>query len=171
MRLFLVCFVGLAVLACSPPSQWRLLLKHDRDGKVLSGDVGELISAVRQGCDLRVAWGARRNADPSRTIEHVSTPIWVAVRDGAVVEVQLDDFVINLSVLGEPNEEHPARERFGGTDKAVMWRANFKTDGTFDAVWYDPITGGLITRVPQRHGASWFADCAPGVTQPLYPAQ
>ena len=168
---------GLVLQACSTfsvnhapqPSAWRLMLKHDRDGNVLSGDKQHLVNAVRQGCDLRVAWGARRAADPSRTIEHISSPLWVAIRDGDMVEVQLDDFLINLSVLGEPNEDHPARQRFGGTEKVVMWRANFRIDGNFDAVWYDPTTGALIERVPQRHAASWFADCVPGTPAALFP--
>jgi len=56
------------------------------------------------------------------------------VRNSETVKVQIGEFLINLSVLGEPAAEHPRRERFGGTEKAVMWRANFVTDGTFDAV-------------------------------------
>lgn len=137
---------------------------------MVEGSVSDLISVVRKGCELRVAWGARRRADTTRTIEHVSTPVWVAVRDGSVVEVQLDDFLINLAVLGEPAEEHPAREPYGGTDEAVMWRANLRTDGTFDAIWYNPVTGELINRVPQRHPMAWYADCAPGEVPPLFPS-
>lgn len=155
--------------SCGPhESNWHLALKHNSQGTVEQGSVGELISAVRLGCDLRIAWGARRRADSTRTIEHIATPVWVAVRDGESVEVQLDDFLINLSVLGEPAVEHPERDRFGGTDRAVMWRANLKTDGTFEAVWYDAASGDFITRVPQRHPMSWFVDCQPGAADPLY---
>ena len=133
------------------------------------GRVDDLIAAIRLGCDLRVAWGARRRADSTRTIEHIASPVWVSVRDGQTVEVQLDNFMINLGVLGEPPEEHPARERFGGTEHVVMWRANLKTDGTFDAVWYEAASGAFITRVPQRHPMSWFVDCQPREAVPLYP--
>lgn len=92
------------------------------------------------------------------------------MRDSENVEVQIGDFLINHSVLGEPAIEHPGRERFGGTDKAVKWRANLKTDGTFDAVWYFEHSGDFITRVPQRHHMKWFADCKPGQAAPLFGA-
>ena len=49
-----------------------------------------------------------------------------------------------------------------------MWRANLKTDGTFDAVSYDAATGEFITRVPQRHPLRWFVNCVPGEDEPLY---
>ncbi|MFK8017525.1 MAG: hypothetical protein AB8G17_19030 [Gammaproteobacteria bacterium] len=162
--------VGLMCLAaCASSGQdWRLALKHDRDGTVVHGNESLLVDAVRRGCPLRVAWGTRRRADPTRTIEHVATPSWVSLRDGQHVEVQLDEFMINLSVLGEPPEDHANRAPFGGTERAVYWRASLKTDGSFDAIWFDRQTGELIRRVPQRHAMSWFVQCAPQRAEPLY---
>lgn len=168
-RLAMLLAAMTAVSSCaSSQSGWRLLLKHDQSGNVISGDVQRLVGAVRNGCDIRVAWGARARSDERRTIEHVSTPLWVAVRNGETVEVQLDDYLINLSVLGEPEDAHPQREPFGGTGKAVMWRANFSTTGEFNAVWYDAATGAFINRVPQTHVGSWFADCDPREVPPLF---
>ena len=151
-------------------SPWHLAIAHDRQGNVQSGHIDLLISAVRRGCQIRIAWGARRAADPSQTIEHIASPDWVAVRNSQTVEVQLSDFVINLGVLGEPSKDHPRRERFGGTEKAVNWRANLKTDGSFDAVWFDAASGEFIERIPQRHPMKWFVDCPPGESQPLFPS-
>ena len=144
------------------------MLAHTKDGKVTQGSADNVVNAVRSGCQLRVAWGARRQADPSRTIEHIAKPLWVSVRDSTDVDVQIGDFLINHGVLGEPPEDHPRRDRFGGTQKAVKWRANLKTDGTFDAVWYYEDTGDFITRIPQRHPMKWFADCKPGRADPLF---
>ncbi|MBX2821778.1 MAG: hypothetical protein KTR29_18920 [Rhodothermaceae bacterium] len=165
----LLFFVGVLSACEAPDTQWHLALKHDSQGVVQEGGINELISAVRLGCNIRVAWGARRRADSTRTIEHIANPVWVSIRDGQSVEVQLDDFMINLSVLGNPPEEHPEREPYGGTERAVMWRANLKTDGSFDAVWYDAANGEFITRVPQQHPMSWFVDCIPGEAEPLFP--
>ncbi|MBL4870402.1 MAG: hypothetical protein JKX72_05560 [Robiginitomaculum sp.] len=152
-----------------PAEQWHLALSHDNQGDVLEGSESRLVSAIRQGCNIKVAWGARRKADASRTIEHSARPIWISVRDGSKVEVQIGDFLINLKVLGEPTAEHPRREQFGGTDKAVKWRAALKTDGSFDAVWYYPHSGDFIKRVPQRYSMKWFTDCRIKQSKPLYP--
>lgn len=145
-----------------------IALRHDAQGDVVSGSVENLIRSIRSGCDIKVGWGARRATDPQSTIEHLASPVWISVRNGNAVEVQLSDFLINLPVLGEPDTDHPRRERFGGTSRVVMWRANLKTDGSFDAVWYDPVTGELITRVPQNHPMTWFSSCAGVSPQPLF---
>ena len=165
-------FSALLLASCQAQTSpsWHLMLSHDSEGQVQSGSIENIVNAVRSGCQLRIAWGARRAADPSQTIEHIAEPKWVSVRNGNNVEVQLDDFLINHSVLGEPEEEHANRERFGGTSKTVMWRANLKTDGSFDAVWYSPQTGELITRIPQQHKMKWFADCQPVKPEPLFPS-
>lgn len=147
---------------------WHVALHHDRDGKVFSGDISKLISSIRNGCNLRVAWGTKRASDPTQTIEHIATPIWVSVRNSETVEVQLDDYLINLNVLGEPPEDYPRRDRFGGTEKAVKWRASLKTDGSFNAVWYYAGTGAYVERVPQKHPMKWFVDCAPKTSTPLF---
>lgn len=86
------------------------MLSHTADGSVRQGSNENLVSVIRKGCQIRVARGARRAADPMRTIEHSATPEWVSVRDGNQVEVQLDHFLINHKALGEPNSDHPRRE-------------------------------------------------------------
>lgn len=170
-KLLLLTVFSIVVTGCAPEPKWHLKLAHTAEGDVLSGSKEELIGAIRNGCQIRVAWGARRAVDPNMTIEHIATPGWISVRNGDAVEVQLDGFMTNLAVLGEPPEDHPRRERFGGTEKAVSWRANLKTDGSFDAVWYYADTGELVERVPQTHPMKWFADCANKASQPLYPTE
>lgn len=163
-----VCVLSLLYGCATPTQTWYLGLHHDAQGKVLVGTENSLVSAIRQGCNLKVAWGTRRKSDPSRSIEHNAQPIWVSLRDGKKVEVQIGDFQINLKVLGELPSAHPERERFGGTEKVVNWRANLKTDGSFDAVWYYPHSGEFITRVPQRFPMKWFVDCPMKTIEPLF---
>ncbi|MEM7739412.1 MAG: hypothetical protein AAF225_01260 [Pseudomonadota bacterium] len=168
VRLFLL-LVPLFLAACEAEPRWHLKLAHTQDGEVTEGSERSLIAAIRSGCDLKVAWGSRRRSDPQQTIEHASRPAWVSVRDGTTVEVQLEDFMINLAVLGEPSDLHPQRERFGGTEQVVSWRATLKTDGSFDAVWFAPHSGTFVERVPQRHPMRWYADCVAADTAPLFP--
>ncbi len=149
-------------------SPWHLMLAHDRDGKVLEGAQSNIVDAVRSGCQLRIAWGGGRADPPRRSVEHASDVKWVTVRNGEHVHAQIGDFLINLVALGEPLEDHPRREEFGGTQQVVEWRATLGTDGSFDAVWFKPHTGEFVTRRPQNHPMKWFADCKPGKPAPLY---
>ncbi|MEP3226535.1 MAG: hypothetical protein ABJO01_11210 [Parasphingorhabdus sp.] len=142
-----------------------MLLAHDADGKVGQGDRQHIVNAVRQGCRIRIAWGSK---GATRTIEHIAEPMWIAIRDSSDIEAQIGDFMINLNALGDPPSDHPRRERFGGVDKVVKWRASLKPDGTFNAVWYYPHDGEFISRVPQRHPMKWFADCKPEAAEALF---
>ncbi|MEM8491630.1 MAG: hypothetical protein AAF756_12485 [Pseudomonadota bacterium] len=149
-------------------SPWTLMLSHDRDGVVKAGSSADLVDAVRSGCQLRIAWGGGRADPPRRSVEHVAEVKWVTVRNGEQVYAQIGDFMPNLVALGEPEEDHPRREEFGGTKDVVEWRATLSTDGSFDAVWFKPHSGEFVTRRPQNHPMKWFADCRPGHPQPLY---
>ena len=159
--------------ACQPqfqsePQKWHLMLSHQSDGAVTKGTERDLIASIRNGCDIKVAWGAKVRTEPSRSNEHSAKPVWVSVKDDHEVTVQLGDFLINLEALGEPIEEHPRRVEFGGTSDVVMWRATLKTDGSFDAIWFKPHSGEFVKRVPQTHPMKWFADCKPNTSLPLY---
>lgn len=155
--------------ATSSTQRWHLKLAHDREGQVLAGNIAELATAIRSGCRIRIAWGARRRNNPEQTIEHVADALWVSLRNGNVVEAQVEGFLSNLAVLGESSAEHSRYERFGGTENVILWRAELTTDGTFDAIWYGAVDGKLKFRAPQRHPMRWFADCESRAAAPLYP--
>lgn len=158
-----------ASCAQSPTRTWHLMLAHDQEGTVEQGATSRVAAAVRDGCQLRIAWGARRKADPTQTVEHVADALWVTVRNGNQVQAQVEGFMANLSVLGEPQAEHPRFERFGGTQNVVMWRAILSSDGNFDAIWYGANDGQLKFRAPQRHPMRWYSDCVPDQAAVLYP--
>lgn len=144
------------------------MLAHDSEGNVSEGSAEQITNAVRQGCRIRVAWGNKRIADPTRSIEHIAEPLWISIVDDDKIHVHIGGLLPNHTVLGEPIADHPRYERFGGTQKVVMWRALLKTDGSFDAIWFYPHSGELIERVPQNHPMKWFSDCLPGNSDPLY---
>ncbi|MEM9057542.1 MAG: hypothetical protein AAGD86_08705, partial [Pseudomonadota bacterium] len=153
----------------SPSNPWHLRVAHSAQGEVTAGSVAALIDSIRAGCRVRVAWGARRAADPTRTIEHSAVPNWIAVRSGESVSAQIGGFTPNLRVLGDAPDEHPRYARFGGTTTLTEWRADLSTDGSFDAVWFHPHDGSFVERVPQRHPMRWYADCLGVDASPLYP--
>ena len=162
----------LILCACSTQSEngWHLLLAHDSEGTVTEGAAEQVAHAVRRGCVVRSAWGARRRADPAQTVEHVAEATWISVRNGNQLQAQLDGFMSNLQALGQPAEKHPRLDRFGGTEQAVLWKALLSNDGRFDAIWYGAADGTLKVRIPQRHPMRWFADCDGTPSSPLYPA-
>jgi len=142
-------------------SPWHLMLSHDRDGNVTEGSVANVVNTVRNGCQHRIAWGGSGR----RTVEHVADIKWITVHNENEVKAQISDFMFNQEFLGE---DFPRAEPFGGTDDVVHWRATLKPDGSFNAIWYKPHSGALVTRRPQNYPMKWFADCDPGEALPLY---
>ena len=145
-------------VTCAP--QWRLVYRHDADGRPFAGTKDALLDAVRRGAALRFAWGfSGQSAGQPVSVEHVAEPVFVSIMKGDHVFVQLPEHI------GQASYTDPAKARFD--QPSVMWRGLMGTDGTFDAVMIDRATGKEVRRLPQRAGLAWFAELPP----PGCPAQ
>lgn len=141
--------VDARAVACTP--QWRLVYRHDADGRPLEGNTGALLDAVRRGAPLRLAWGFSGGGEAKATsVEHVADPVFLTVVNGEHVFVQLPEHI------GQASYSQPENARFDRP--SVMWRGLMGTDGTFDAVFVDRATGQEVRRMPQRAGVAWFAE-------------
>ena len=133
---------------CGP--EWRLVYRHDADGKPLAGTKQALLDAVRRGASLRFAWGiSGTNATGAVSIEHVAEPVFLTIMEGEHVFVQLPEHIAQSSYA------RPDGARFDTA--SVMWRGLMGSNGVFDAVYVDRATGKEVRRLPQRVGLAWFA--------------
>jgi hypothetical protein len=134
--------------ACAP--QWRLVYRHDADGRPLEGAKPALLDAIRRGAPIRVAWGfAQTAATGAIALEHAADPVFVSVT-GDDVFVQLPEHIAQTSY---------ARADGARFDQAsVMWRGLMGSNGVFDAVYVDRASGREVRRLPQRAGLAWFAE-------------
>ena len=131
--------------ACQPP-EWRLVYRHDADGKPLAGAKEDLFAAVRRGYPIRLAWGAALRARAA--VEHSAQPVFLTIMNGSELFVQLPEHIAQSSY------SDAAQARF--ENASVMWRGLMGTDGSFDAVYVDRATGREVRRLPQRAGIAWF---------------
>ncbi len=136
--------------ACTP--EWRLMYRHDADGRGITGDKKALLDAVRRGAPLRFAWGFSATAG-AVSVEHSAEPVFVTIMQGEHVFVQLPEHIAQASYA------QPEQARFD--TPSVMWRGLMGSDGSFDAVYVDRATGKEVRRFPQRAGIAWFAQVPP----------
>lgn len=135
--------------SCAP--QWRMVYRHDADGKPVDGNKSALFDAIRRGAALRLAWGFATSAAAGPiAVEHVAEPVFVTVMNAEHVFVQLPEHI------GQASYAQPDQARFD--QPQVMWRGLMGSDGTFDAVLVDRATGKQVRRLPQRAGLAWFAE-------------
>ncbi|MEM1119888.1 MAG: hypothetical protein AAGJ18_05530 [Bacteroidota bacterium] len=122
---------------------WEIIFKNDKQGNTVHGSRAQLIQAIRNGCDVKIAWGSQRN---ERSIEHVSEPIWLAIQNESEVVAYLDAQVF----LPKDKTDWQPQE----------WRVKITTGGAFDAVWLNRITDTLVRNVPQQHTMAWMVRCS-----------
>ena len=138
--------------SCAP--EWRLVYRHDADGKPVAGSKQALLDAVRSGAPVRFAWGfSGTTGGEAVSVEHAADPVFLTIMRGEHVFVQLPEHIAQASYA------RPEAARF--ESPSVMWRGLMGSDGTFDAVYVDRATGKEVRRFPQRVGLAWFAYLAP----------
>jgi hypothetical protein len=142
--------------ACAPSISetcvpaWRMVYRHDADGRGIAGDKRDLLDAVRRGAPLRFAWGfSAATGGGQVAVEHSAEPVFVTIMQGEHVFVQLPEHIAQSSYFD------PQRARFDSP--SVMWRGLMGSDGTFDAVYVDRASGKEVRRFSQRAGLAWFA--------------
>lgn len=160
---YTVCFL-IIFLSCTSNNHeetaYKIAYKNDENGNVLQGSKTELIHYIRSGAPIRIGWGAKGK---TRSIEHVSEPIWIAVLNETEVIAQLQPH------YSASTDWDALTSSF--SDSTLInqeWRVVLTTKGTFDAVWYDKHEGKQIRRVPQDHPMTWFVQGAKGENKPLY---
>jgi hypothetical protein len=132
-----------------------MVYRHDADGKPIAGAKSALFDAIRSGAPIRFAWGTKRERDGTIvSVEHSAEPVFLTIMSGKEVVVQLPEHIAQRSYAD------PSGAAF--ESPAVMWRGLMSTDGAFDAVWVNRVTGEEVRRVPQRVGLAWFAFLPPG---------
>ncbi|HEX4913433.1 MAG TPA: hypothetical protein VFV51_05735 [Vicinamibacterales bacterium] len=137
---------------CVP--SWRMVYRHDADGRAIAGEKQSLLDAVRRGAPVRFAWGFSASAGGKPiAVEHSADPVFLTIMDREHVFVQLPEHIAQSSYF------NPEGARFDAP--SVMWRGLMGSDGTFDAVYVDRATGKEVRRFPQRVGLAWFAFMPP----------
>lgn len=137
-------------LPCHTPA-WRLMYRHDADGRPVAGDKAALLAAIRRGDPVRIAWGgAFRTASGARlSVEHSADPVFVSIAGGQDVVAQIPEHIAQTAYHDEPKAAFDPG--------AAMWRGLFSTTGRFDAVWTDRGTGKEVRRMPQKASVAWLA--------------
>jgi len=133
---------------CQETSDWVPVYKNDKEGNAVLGSKKELINAIRNGNEVRIAWGSKGK---THRIEHISDPIWIAILDEAEVIAHIDP-----QVLSTVNWDRLSADYADSTKLSQEWRVVITTKGEFDAVWYDRSNHKVLQRWPQNHVMTWF---------------
>lgn len=139
------------LISCTPSSQtstYQLVYKNDKQGNTVSGSKEALINAIRLGASVKIGWGSQGE---TRTIEHLSEPIWIAIPNEEEVIAYLDPQVFARLDWNDLTATYS-----DSLSATTEWRVAITTNGEFDAIWYDRKEHRITRRVPQKHVMSWY---------------
>jgi len=148
MKTIIVSFISI-LFYCNPlaAQNWGVALRIDKEAQVVEGSKAKLINAIRQGCDVKIAWGWNNG---EKSMEHISEPIWTAILNEEEVLFHIDPQVFGGTDWGS------LVGSFEGKDLHDEWRVIIDTNGSFDAVWYNRANNEVTRRIPQSHKMTWF---------------
>lgn len=101
MRFLIVLLVlSTFIISCESKSnqtdsqdEWKLLYSNNNLGENIYGQKEDLISAIRNGNPIRIAWASRRRSDSTKTVEHVVDGEFLTIANGQEVFAQIKPFM------------------------------------------------------------------------------
>lgn len=150
-RIFIIS-ICLLIISCKQEKTdtgYKIVYKNNKEGNAIIGSKKKLIDYIRGGAEIKIGWGSKNE---THSIEHLSTPIWIAVLDESEIIAHLDP-----QVLSKTDWDKLSANYSDSTLLTQEWRVVITSKGEFDAVWYDQGTGKVIQRRPQNHIITWFA--------------
>lgn len=137
---------------------WQLIYQNDFNGQPVSGNIEDLVNAMKKGSPIRVSWGGTE-PDGSSWIEFAEPVFTTVINDTAVV-VQ---FPLSFIQTSYTNPE----QAFLKTDPPTGWRAVMSTTGNYHQFHYDLKSGEVSRIMYSRTNMSWFAITMPGSDQSI----
>ena len=126
---------------------WELVYHNDLDGNPVSGSQEDLIQAVRDGQDIRLAWWSQSSKDPKRKVEHLADAKFLTIMSDIVVFAQIDP------IYGQtPDFE----EQKITLKENLQWVMIAGTNGKFESMMTDIITGEIKGHGIRQLPFKWY---------------
>ena len=72
---------------------WSLVYANNENGNRVSGDLGKLISAIRNGEPIRLGWTVEHPTDKSVKVEHFADAKFITILSDSTVFAQIEPII------------------------------------------------------------------------------
>lgn len=126
---------------------WKLVYHNDADGNAIEGDIEELIQAVYDGKEVRMAWWSRQNEEGVSRVYHLADAAFLTIMMDSVVMAQI------RPIYGQT----PEFEDYTITLKENLeWVSIGGTNGHSDAMMRNVITGEIVGHNQRKNARKWY---------------
>lgn len=126
---------------------WKLVYHNDAEGNTIEGKIKELIHAVYEGKEVRVAWWSKQNEEGVSRVYHVAEAAFLTVMMDSVVMAQI------RPIYGQT----PDFQEYTITLKENLeWVTIGGTNGKSDAMMRNTITGEIVAHDQRKNARKWY---------------
>ena len=127
--------------------EWKLIYENDKDGNAVTGELEDLIQAVRDGQSIRIAWWAQHPTRSEIKVEHLTDASFMTIMGDSIVFTQIrpitgqvPDFTTSKITLKENLE----------------WVFIGGTNGKMDYITRNTISGEIIDHGESQRPFKWY---------------
>ncbi len=126
---------------------WTLVYHNDPEGQSVQGDISDLIQAVRDGKEIRLAWWAQSPADPKRKVEHLADATFLTIMSDSIVFGQIEPIYGQIPDFNEYTIT---------LKENLEWVMIGGTNGSSDSMTRNTITGEISGHNKRNLSFKWY---------------
>ena len=143
---FILCIV-FALSTFATAQQWSPVYENDENGKKVSGNLTNLLNAVRSGEPVRISFTIFHPTKKTPLVEHFADAKFITILTDSIVFAQIDPIVAQTVDL---------KNRFIQLVGEKDWAFSASTLGNNDKLYIDKKTGAITEHEPYKCGIKWF---------------
>ncbi len=126
---------------------WKMVYHHDKDGNAVEGSLSELIQAVYDGQEVRMAWWSAKNDQGVSRVYHLADAAFLTIMSDSIVMAQI------RPIYGQT----PDFSAYNITLKENLeWVAIGGTNGKSDAMMRNMVTGEIVGHNARQTARKWY---------------
>jgi hypothetical protein len=126
---------------------WSLVYSNDENGNRVSGDLGKLISAIRNGEQIRIGWTIEDPTDKSLKVEHSADAKFITILSDSTVFAQIDPIIGQTPIV---------KDKTVTLKENIEWSFSASSLGNNDSMNINTKTGEIVDHKPFKCGIKWF---------------
>ena len=141
----MLCLSSTSSLAQS--NSWKLVYENDLLGETIQGDLTELIAAVRNGQEIRIAWSSQRPDNPQIKVEHLADAKFLTIMSDEIVFAQIDPIIGQTPMFSE---------QWIQLKENLEWSFIAASNGKTDSMMRNVKTGEILAHNQRNRGIKWY---------------
>jgi hypothetical protein len=126
---------------------WTLVYANDENGNRVSGDLGKLLTAVRNGEPIRIGWTIEHLTNKSLKVEHFADAKFITILSDSTVFAQIDPIV---------GQTPSIKDKTVTLKGNIEWSFSASSLGNNDSMNVNTKTGEIMDHKPFKCGIKWF---------------